>query len=694
MATTSVLKSSSALSSNSLAAQVAASQPGYGYGGTGVGLHSSSYNPLSSANTGIAVRPTSAPAAPQASAVAATGSSSARGGVSAASIAAAAPGASSGASRADKPVSPFMNAKGQPYVTSYSVDIGGHKSPADVVYSIRDKTTADGMQPQALKQLTGAAQAASQAGLSKITVIAARGQGHLSHMAGTEWDVVGYNPDGSMWSPEQRVAVAEGARGAGANRFGLYSFGPGYLGSGTLHFGYRHPGSPGNVTWGYQGYTSVGQALRAQGFKTLQQALKSKSYISPTGFVNPAEKAFSQAVASQGKFDSASFLKNKGNVAAAAAKAGLPADQAVQVAQKPVNALIAANKNAAPVLSYTEDPATGAMKEDPYKALLKTAGADKPTSVPVLKYGDRTPQVKAYQTMLASKGLYHGRIDGIFGPETDKATRVYQHAANLTVDGKIGLGDGAETGPALEHDFMLSRIRPPSPTEAGTQLAEHVGEIRDMTGGKSAAPGTQLFQAAQNAQNYQDPIKNRNYVPPAVAQASGAAPSAAPVSSGFGQASEAYGAQDFGQGYNDFKQTIKPDDWNYVVSRTEQMNKELGDTGRRPVTPDEVLNSVYMQHYAKPAPAAVASKKVKTQPVTEGYYVQPGEEEAVTAIRSHNQPPSATLDPFNTKSYNKDQSRMSQYSGDPPQVTNDAQYDALPSGTVFRDPEGNLRRKP
>lgn len=128
-------------------------------------------------------------------------------------------------------------------------------SGVTVRLNIHDRTGVAGMTAQAGAILRAAAEAAATVGLSRIDVTAAKGGGHKSHGAGTEWDIKGYTPEGTLWTPQQRVAVAEGGRTAGADRFGLYSFGKGYLGNGSLHVGYSGPGRPSSV-WGYKGATS------------------------------------------------------------------------------------------------------------------------------------------------------------------------------------------------------------------------------------------------------------------------------------------------------------------------------------------------------------------------------------------------------------------------------------------------------
>jgi len=138
--------------------------------------------------------------------------------------------------------------------------------------AIQDGTSVRGMTARAVTVLTGASQAASAAGLARVDILAAKGGGHLSHASGTEWDIIGYNANGTKWTDEQRMAVAEGARQAGADRFGIYDMDRG-LGAGTLHIGYSGPGRPAG-TWGASGRTS-GAASRA--------------------FADPYERAFNAA---------------------------------------------------------------------------------------------------------------------------------------------------------------------------------------------------------------------------------------------------------------------------------------------------------------------------------------------------------------------------------------------------------------
>jgi len=179
-----------------------------------------------------------------------------------------------------------------PAQASYATSGYTGAGASGITYNIRDKTSAQGLTSGLMGALESAQQAARAAGLDHIEVRAGKGQGHLSHQQGTEADIVGYNADGSQWSKAQRVAVAQGAAGAGANRFGFYS-GP------TLHVGMGAKGLPGNVVWndklrGVPGVNTFAPeerdfvgALRTGKLKSLAPV----TAYAPTTALSPAQQA-------------------------------------------------------------------------------------------------------------------------------------------------------------------------------------------------------------------------------------------------------------------------------------------------------------------------------------------------------------------------------------------------------------------
>lgn len=56
----------------------------------------------------------------------------------------------------------------------------------------------------------------------------------------------------------------------------------------------------------------------------------------------------------------------------------------------------------------------------------------------VLSIGSKGTDVITLQTKLTQEGLYHGSVDGFFGPQTRAAVLSYQRAKGLTPDGVVG----------------------------------------------------------------------------------------------------------------------------------------------------------------------------------------------------------------------------------------------------------------
>lgn len=110
--------------------------------------------------------------------------------------------------------------------------------------------------PQAIERLKQQSIAAKAAGVTRLELSGAQtgGNGHVSHGAGTETDIIGYNEDGSVWNSEQRATTALGAIRAGADRAGLY------INSATLHTGKTNEvegGPTAKGAWGPGGTSNV-----------------------------------------------------------------------------------------------------------------------------------------------------------------------------------------------------------------------------------------------------------------------------------------------------------------------------------------------------------------------------------------------------------------------------------------------------
>lgn len=60
-----------------------------------------------------------------------------------------------------------------------------------------------------------------------------------------------------------------------------------------------------------------------------------------------------------------------------------------------------------------------------------------PVKMPLLRFGSSGPSVKVVQTVLSEAGFYPGEIDGIFGPITQAAVRLFQKSFKLIQDGMV-----------------------------------------------------------------------------------------------------------------------------------------------------------------------------------------------------------------------------------------------------------------
>lgn len=74
-------------------------------------------------------------------------------------------------------------------------------------------------------------------------------------------------------------------------------------------------------------------------------------------------------------------------------------------------------------------------------ATLAVSGGAAPVTAPSVVLRQGSPykeEVRDWQTFLSGRGLYSGAIDGLFGPQTAKGTRSFQHSAGLATDAEVG----------------------------------------------------------------------------------------------------------------------------------------------------------------------------------------------------------------------------------------------------------------
>lgn len=93
----------------------------------------------------------------------------------------------------------------------------------------------------------------------------------------------------------------------------------------------------------------------------------------------------------------------------------------------------------------------------------------------MLRRGSRGSAVRALQNLLQSKGQNPGTVDGIFGPNTERAVRSFQSAENIQVDGivgpqtksKLGVAGGATASSAGASGEIRTSANAEEPTGPG-----------------------------------------------------------------------------------------------------------------------------------------------------------------------------------------------------------------------------------
>jgi peptidoglycan hydrolase-like protein with peptidoglycan-binding domain len=81
-------------------------------------------------------------------------------------------------------------------------------------------------------------------------------------------------------------------------------------------------------------------------------------------------------------------------------------------------------------------------------------------------------RVAAVQRSLADRGLYHGKIDGVWGAETEAALRKFQSQNNLAVNGKLD-------APTADKLGLQPELQPVAGTDAPPRA--HTTHVRKLT---------------------------------------------------------------------------------------------------------------------------------------------------------------------------------------------------------------------
>lgn len=121
---------------------------------------------------------------------------------------------------------------------------------------------------------------------------------------------------------------------------------------------------------------------------------------------------------------------------------------------------------ATPQEQRDSDPFGVQRMKDQAPAVQGSAGLSLPERS--FRKGDISTDIIPYQSMLSDLGYYKGVLDGKYGPKTAAAVRHYQKDAGAQQDGVLGIGQRAETGPAIMRDWSSTQGKPqPNPGDTG-----------------------------------------------------------------------------------------------------------------------------------------------------------------------------------------------------------------------------------
>lgn len=104
--------------------------------------------------------------------------------------------------------------------------------------------------------------------------------------------------------------------------------------------------------------------------------------------------------------------------------------------------------------------------------------------------------IKTQQELLKELGFYKGAIDGYLGPETDSATRAFQKANGLEVDGLPGPATNAK---------LKAKVAPPKPKNIKA-LQAAVGAVQDNSWGPDTDKRLRVVMASSAYAGYKFPF--------------------------------------------------------------------------------------------------------------------------------------------------------------------------------------------
>jgi peptidoglycan hydrolase-like protein with peptidoglycan-binding domain len=105
------------------------------------------------------------------------------------------------------------------------------------------------------------------------------------------------------------------------------------------------------------------------------------------------------------------------------------------------------------------------------------------TAVPAIA-AERADTIRSTQQMLKDKGYYQGEVDGVLGPQTRRALRLYQKEHNLTANGRMTRETAERLGAVKADD---------------ASVGSHFEEAGDAIADKYSAAGSRVAKGTKEA---------------------------------------------------------------------------------------------------------------------------------------------------------------------------------------------------
>ncbi|PWA11079.1 N-acetylmuramoyl-L-alanine amidase [Pueribacillus theae] len=131
----------------------------------------------------------------------------------------------------------------------------------------------------------------------------------------------------------------------------------------------------------------------------------------------------------------------------------------------------------------------------------KTKDTSTPKSSGLIRVGSKGSEVKSYQNRLKKMGYNPGKVDGIFGPNTEAALRLFQLDAGISVDGIIGPDTKKAFTTMVKYPGYLISVKKPLMKGKSVKIVQRkTGVLVDGLYGKNSELAVRKYQLKNKLQ--------------------------------------------------------------------------------------------------------------------------------------------------------------------------------------------------